>query len=102
LAIHCQHPIISPTYARRGPPIKSEKHAKRFKEKNPGYYRKGKHYWVDEKREFSGFLNYLKEFIQEKIPPSLKVKNLSGAEDTKTSSGKKALYVLLNWVVPFA
>ncbi|MEJ2248999.1 MAG: hypothetical protein P8Y70_08170 [Candidatus Lokiarchaeota archaeon] len=101
LALFCNNPKISPTYIRRGPPLKKGKHVKRFKQKNSNYFEKNGYLWVEEKREFWDFIVFLKQFVQGKIPESLQCINITNSEDVKTRSGKKALYVLQNWVLPF-
>ncbi len=101
IAIYCSKPIISDAYARRGPPIEDNLHSKRFKQKNPDYYEKEGFLWVKTERKHVNFIDFLIEFIKNKIPQNLHVINVSNAYNAITSSAKKALYVLKNMVLPF-
>ena len=101
MAIYCEKSEISQTFIRKGPPIKEKSHAKKFKTKNPNFIEKNGFLWVESKREYNEFLLFLKNFIRNKIPDNLEVINISKSSNTKTSSGKKTLYVLENMVLPF-
>jgi len=101
VAIYCSKPIISDVYKRRGPPIKDKLHSSRFRQKNPNHYEKKGYLWVKTERSHVNFLEFLTEFIKNKIPENLQVINIANARDVRTSSGKKALYVLKNMVLPF-
>jgi len=101
LAIFCEKPYISETYFRRGPPITEETHAINFKKKNPEYFEKEGYLWIETIREFSNFSDFLKEFIKNKIPDNFNVVNISTAFHTVTSSGKKAINILKNIILPF-
>ena len=100
LAIYCDKPIISETYLRRGPLIAEKKHAEKFKKSNPNFVQKDKYLWVETKREHSKFLDFL-NFVEQKISDKLEVVNVSNAKNAKNASGKKAIYVLKNMVLPF-
>jgi hypothetical protein len=56
--------------------------------------------WVETKREHSKFLDFL-NFVEQKISDKLEVVNVSNAKNAKNASGKKAIYVLKNMVLPF-
>ncbi|MFX0073760.1 MAG: hypothetical protein ACFFAO_21990, partial [Candidatus Hermodarchaeota archaeon] len=101
LVIFCEKPMISNTYLRRGPPSKDQAHSRKFKKKNPQYFEKDGFLWVKSKREYSSFEEFLTDFIREKIPDNLQIKNISNSKGVKTQSGRRALYVLLNMVLPF-
>ncbi|MFX1502166.1 MAG: hypothetical protein ACFFDH_14475 [Promethearchaeota archaeon] len=101
LVIYCEKPQISNTYIRKGPPIGEEIHVANFKSKNPEYFEKEGYLWIETQREFSNFFDFLKEFIKKKIPDNFNVINVSTAFDTKNSSGKKAINILKNMVLPF-
>ncbi|MFX0133011.1 MAG: hypothetical protein ACFFDN_05125 [Candidatus Hodarchaeota archaeon] len=101
LAIYCEKPHISDTYFRKGPPIKEIKHVINFKRKNPGYIEKEGYLWVDTLREFNKFFDFLNEFVKNKIPDNFEVINISTAYNTKSSSGRKAITILKNMVLPF-
>ncbi|MFX1376106.1 MAG: hypothetical protein ACFFA0_09860 [Promethearchaeota archaeon] len=101
IAIFCENPSISKTYIRRGPPITEKKHANNFKSKNPKYFEKKGHLWVKTMREFSDFSEFLKEFVKNKIPNNFKIINISSAFNTINPSGKKAINILKNIILPF-
>ena len=101
MCIYCENPEISRSYNRRGPPINESIHIKKFTKKNPSYFEKGGFFWVEVQREFTNFLNFLRKFIETKLPDNFKVINISNALNTKTSSGKKALTILKDMVLPF-
>jgi tRNA nucleotidyltransferase (CCA-adding enzyme) len=101
LAIFSEKPYISDTYVRRGPPIKETKHVINFKKKNPGYFEKEGYLWVETLREFNNFFDFLIKFVKNKIPDNFEVVNISIAYNTKSSSGKKAITILKNMVLPF-
>ncbi len=101
LAIYCETPEISQTYVRRGPPIHEKSHLDKFKRKNPKYFQKDGFLWVESKREFNHFIDFLKNIVSERIPDNLEIKNLSIASKVKTLSGKRTLYLLENMVLPF-
>lgn len=101
LAIYCENPIISKTFFRRGPPIKNVVHVDKFKKKNPNHYEKDGYLWVESIRKYTKFLIFLKDFIKSKLPDNLEVVNISEFINAKTTSGKRALYVLKEMVLPF-
>ena len=101
LAIFCEKPYISETYIRKGPPITQEKHTVNFKRKNPEYFEKDGYLWVETMRDYSNFSDFLKRFVKDKIPDNFDVLNISTAFNTLSSSGKKAINILKNIVLPF-
>lgn len=101
LAIFCEKHNISKTYIRKGPPITEETHAINFKKKNPDYFEKEGYLCIETIREFSNFSDFLKEFVKNKIPDNLNVVNISTAFHTVSSSGKKAINILKNIILPF-
>jgi len=101
MALYCQKPEISETYLRKGPPIKEKGHATKFKQKNPNYVEKDNFLWTESIRKYSDFLKFLKEFVKDNISNNLEIVNISEASETKNSTGKIALYVLKNMVLPF-
>lgn len=101
LAIFCEKPYISETYIRKGPPITEEKHTVNFKRKNPEYFEKDGYLWVETMRDYSNFSDFLKRFVKDKIPDNFDVLNISTAFNTLSSSGKKAINILKNIVLPF-
>jgi tRNA nucleotidyltransferase (CCA-adding enzyme) len=102
LAIYCEKPNISENYIRKGPPVEEEKHVENFKIKNPTYFEKKGYLWVETQREFSKFSKFLPEFVKDKIPNNFEISNISTAFHTISSSGKKAIYILKNMILPFA
>lgn len=94
-------PQINPTFVRRGPPIKDYHHSKKFKSKNPNYIEKNGYLWVETQRDYSDFLQFLKDYIKDKIPEGLTLINISKANKTQTKSAKKAITVLKHMVMPF-
>jgi tRNA nucleotidyltransferase (CCA-adding enzyme) len=100
LVIYCKKPIISKTYVRPGPPLKNKKHAEKFKKKNPSYIQKDQRLWVEEKRDYHKFSNFLKKFTEGKVPKSLHIINLSNALGAQTNTGKKAIYLMKEMILP--
>ena len=101
LAFYCEQPSISKTFLRQGPPLKDKMHVERFKEKNPEYFEKEKHLWVETNREFTEFAKFLDYHINEKLPDNFSLINVAQSPKAKTASAKKALYVLIQMVLPF-
>ncbi len=101
LALYCEKPTISQTYIRRGPPVKEESHASKFRKKNPEYFEKKEYLWVETKREYTHFLTFLRSFIKSKIPENFKVLNIANSFNSQNASGRKTLYILINMVLPF-
>jgi len=101
LAIYCENPEIEKSYLRRGPPIKDKIHSDKFIQKNPGFFEKNGYLWVKTIRDYDIFIDYLKNFINNKIPDNLRIVNLSNSKETVTRSGKRSIYVLVNMILPF-
>ncbi|UCC19698.1 MAG: hypothetical protein JSV62_00025 [Promethearchaeota archaeon] len=101
IAIYVEKPMISKSYLRKGPPITEEKHVLNFKRKNPKSYVKDGFFWVETSREFSNFSDFLKDFVNGKISNNLQILNISKACKTLSSTGKKAIYLLKNIILPF-
>ena len=101
LVIYCDKLKISPSYLRKGPRVNEKFHAEKFKKKNPNFILKDGYLWTDTKREFDEFFDFLKNFIDDKIPENLEVVNIANSFYCKTISGKRAIYVLKNMVLPF-
>jgi tRNA nucleotidyltransferase (CCA-adding enzyme) len=101
MTIYCEKPVISQTYLRKGPPLKEQTHVRKFKQKNPNYIEKDSFLWTESKRKHVDFLIFLKELTNDNIPDNLEIVNISKSSETKHSTGKKALYVLKNMVLPF-
>ena len=101
IALYCEKPTISQKYIRKGPPIKENYHANKFRKKNPTYFEKEEYLWVETKREYSNFLNFLKEFVKSKIPENFNVINVANSFNTKRASGRKTLNILTKMVLPF-
>jgi tRNA CCA-adding enzyme len=101
LAIYCYRPEISQTYLRRGPPTREKTHVEKFKKKNPNHFVKDGFLWVESKRKYVNFLDFLKNMVIERIPENLDVLNISIALEAKTLSGKRTLYILENMILPF-
>ncbi|MFX1274921.1 MAG: hypothetical protein ACFFBP_06145 [Promethearchaeota archaeon] len=101
LAIYCIKPKISKTYLRKGPSIKDKEHADRFKQKNPTCFKKDGFLWIETKRKYTTFLEFLNAFIIDKLPDNLEIINVAKASNARSSLGKKTLYVLKNMVLPF-
>ena len=101
IAIYCEKPQISPTYFRRGPPILEEHHANNFKRKNPLWFEKSGYLFVEVIREFKEFSNFLKNFVEKKMPENFTINNISIAFNPKTISGKRTIHILKEMVLPF-
>ncbi|MFX1454702.1 MAG: hypothetical protein ACFFDB_04945 [Promethearchaeota archaeon] len=102
LAIYCEKPEISKTYIRKGPSIKEESHANKFKSKNPNYFIKNGNYWVETEREFNNFQLFLSKILRKKIPHNFEIINIANSINTISSSGKKALTILTRMILPFS
>ena len=101
VAVFCEKPEIEKSYLRRGPPTKDLVHSEKFKRKNPKFFEKDGFLWVKTTRDYSSFFRFLKDLVRDKLPDNLKIVNVSNSKETKTSSGKRCLNVLLNMVLPF-
>lgn len=101
LVIYSEKSNIPKTYLRKGPPITSKFHVKKFKMKNPNFIEKNNFLWTETKREHTQFLSFLKNFIKDKIPENLEILNISKALNAKSKTAKKAIYVLNNFILPF-
>ena len=101
LVFYCNKPLISKTYTRKGPPVAESSHANNFKKKNKKYFEKNGYLWVETRREFNIFLEFLTNFIESKLPDNFQVLNISKSFNTQTISGKKAITVLSEMILPF-
>ncbi len=101
IGIYCSKPEISKVYLRRGPPLQEREHVKKFKQKNQNCFEKNNYVWVESERAYSSFLDFVKNFIIDKIPDNFNVINVSEARNAKFSSSKKALHILKEMVLPF-
>jgi tRNA nucleotidyltransferase (CCA-adding enzyme) len=101
LVFYCNNPYISQIYIRKGPPVSEHFHATKFKKKNKDYFEKNGHLWVKTRREFNSFIEFLKNFIQTKLPDNFQVLNISKSFNAQTLSGKKAITVLSEMILPF-
>lgn len=101
MALFCERPLISSHYPRRGPPVKAKHHAEKFKEKNPNFIIRDGYYWTETKRDHVKFIDFLKEFVNERISNKLAVVNIAEAQAAQTETAKKALTVLKEMVLPF-
>lgn len=101
IAFYVEHPNISETYLRQGPPLTEKYHTKKFKEKNPDFVIKDGYLWVETKRDCNDFLSFLSDYLNKNVPENFKIHNVSNMTGVKTSIAKKALYILKNMVLPF-
>ena len=101
LAIYSEKSEISKTYLRKGPPVKDKFHAEKFKVKNPIFKVKNNILWVEEQRDYTEFLKFLKDFVEDKIPENFEIVNISKSLNVKTTLGRRAVYILKNMVLPF-
>jgi tRNA CCA-adding enzyme len=102
LVIYCENPEIEKSYLRRGPPSKDKVHSNKFKQKNPDFFEKNGYLWIKNIRNYYLFAEFFKNFITKKIPDNLRIVNLSNSKETITKTGKRSIYVLVNWVLPFS
>jgi len=100
IAIYCERPHISESYHRKGPPLTEQKHIINFKKKNPEYFEKEGYLWVETQREFNDFSLFLNQYIKNRIPENFRIINCSNAINAKTISGKQAIYILKNIILP--
>ncbi len=101
IVFYVEFPEISKSYLRKGPLIHQEFHVNKFKKKNPNFIIKGDHLWVETKRDYTDFLSYLSEYVNENIPENFQINNISNAAAIQTSSAKKTLFILISMVLPF-
>ncbi|MBY8991493.1 MAG: hypothetical protein KGD58_12120 [Candidatus Lokiarchaeota archaeon] len=101
LVFYCNKPHISQTYTRKGPPITESHHANNFKKKNENNFERNGYLWVETRRGFSTFFEFLKNFITRKLPDNFQVLNISKSFNAQTASGKKAVTVLTEMILPF-
>ncbi|MFX0083306.1 MAG: hypothetical protein ACFE94_16290 [Candidatus Hodarchaeota archaeon] len=101
IAIYCENPDISQTYIRKGPPIEESFHVNNFKKKNPDCFERDGYLWVETRREFNNFLKFLNYFIKSKIPDNFEIINIAKSFKTIASSGKRAITILAEMVLPF-
>ncbi|MHA2182138.1 MAG: hypothetical protein ACXAAH_12030 [Promethearchaeota archaeon] len=101
IALYCEKPNISKIYIRKGPSIKDTFHTTNFKKKNPNFYEKNGYLWVETERDFDNILIFLQHIIRTKLPDNFKVINIANSLNTITSSGKKAITILIRMVLPF-
>ena len=101
IALYCKNPNISKNYDRKGPSVKDAFHATNFKKKNPNYSIEKGHFWVKSERDFNDFLVFLKHLVKIKIPDNFEVVNVANSLNVTTSSGKKAMTILIRMVLPF-
>lgn len=100
LVIYCEKSAITSNYIRKGPPLNEKEHVNKFKKKNPNFLVKDGYLWAETKRKYTDFYQFLNDFVKNKIPDHLEVVNISTAFNTKTTSGKRAIYVLENIILP--
>ena len=81
--------------------MKDKFHARQFKDKNPKFFEEKGYLWIETERKFTIFLDFLKDFIKNKIPENLNIVNISNSFGCKTITGKRAIYVLKEMVLPF-
>lgn len=101
IILYCESPVINKTFLRKGPSITDYHHSKNFKAKNLAYFEQDGYLWVETQREYSDFLQFLKDFIKDKMPEGMTLINISKAKETQTKSAKKAITVLKHMVMPF-
>ena len=70
-------------------------------EKNNHIFEKDGHLWTTTKRDYFQFLTFLKDYIPQKLPDNMKIRNIAKASQSQTITGKRALYVLKKKVLPF-
>ena len=101
IAIYCEKPEIEKSFLRRGPLIKDKIYSDKFIQKNPDFFEKDGYLWVKTIRDYYLFVEYLKNYITNKIPDNFRIINLSNSKKTATRSGKRSIYILVNMVLPF-
>ena len=101
MALYCENPNISKFYIRKGPSVKDAFHAKNFKKKNPNYSKENGYFWVETERDFNNFLLFIRHLINKKVPDNFEVVNIANSLNVTTSSGKKAMTILISMVLPF-
>ena len=99
VALHCQKPVISKTFTRKGPPVKEKSHAVKFKKKNPNFIERDNYLWVESQREYTHFLKFVKDIVKNKIQENLEIINISESFNVKTITGKRTIYILKNMIL---
>lgn len=101
ISFYCEKFEISDKYIRRGPPVKEKLHVEQFKKKNPNYLIKDNYLYVEEKREYSTFLELLNANTPNLSPKEFNIINISNIYQAKTDVGKRCLLVLKEMVIPY-
>jgi tRNA nucleotidyltransferase (CCA-adding enzyme) len=101
LVFYCNKPYISQMYTRKGPPVSELTHVNKFKQKNKDYFEKNGYLWVETRREFNKFIDFLQNFIQSRLPDNFQLLNIDKSFEANTTSGKKAITLLMEMILPF-
>jgi len=101
ISFYCEKFEISDKYIRRGPPVKEKLHVEQFKKKNPNYFIKDNYLYVEEKREYTTFLELLNANTPNLSPKEFNIINISDIYQAKTDVGKRCLLVLKEMVIPY-
>lgn len=100
IALHVANPFISPTYTRVGPPPHLHEAVHRFRDAHPSAYLRNGRYQVEVTRLHTVAHEAVQKYLaQHPVAPKLHLLGSTSAGTTVT--GKRALWILSNAVLPF-
>jgi tRNA CCA-adding enzyme len=100
VALHVASPSISPSYTRVGPPPHLGDAVRRFCDTHPSAYLRNGRYQAEISRSYSVAEEAVEEYLaQHPVAPKLHLVEVTRAGTTLT--GKRALWILKNGVLPF-
>lgn len=100
VALHVASPLIGPSYTRMGPPPHLDDAVRRFCDKHPSAHLRNGRYQVEISRSHSAAREAVEEYLaQNPVAPRLHQLEVTRAGTTLT--GKRALWILKNGVLPF-
>lgn len=100
VALHVASPFISPSYTRVGPPPHLNEAVSRFCDTHPSAYLRNGRYQVEISRSYSVAQEAVEKYLaQHPVAPKLHLIEVTRAGTTLT--GKRALWILKNAVLPF-
>jgi len=100
IAMYVASPFISPTYTRVGPPPHLEQAVRRFRDAHPSAHLQNGRYQVEITRSYTAVKEAIQKLLAEHpVAPKLRLSGVTHFGTTLT--GKRALWILKNAVLPF-
>jgi len=100
VALHVANSSISPSYTRVGPPPRLDDAVRRFCDTHPSAYLRNGHYQVELSRSYSVAEEAIEAYLA-RHPVAPKLHLLEATRAGTTLTGKRALWILKNGVLPF-